>query len=92
MNGHGIERAVGVALAKEYGMGGLVIHYPDVPSRSGQVYPWYPIVGHREGLRMNDLVTLASAFSILANEGGTAHVSEIPGTTRSDGSVVPFRN
>jgi hypothetical protein len=52
--------------------------------------PWYPIMGHREGLRMNDLVTLASAFSILALEGGTAHMSEIPGTTRSDGSVVRF--
>lgn len=35
--------------------------------------PWYPLVGHRRGLRANDLVTLASAFVILANEGGTAH-------------------
>lgn len=35
--------------------------------------PWYPLVGHREGLRANDLVTLASAFWILGNEGGTAH-------------------
>ena len=53
--------------------------------------PWYPIMGHREGLRMNDLVTLHSAFVILGYHGGTAHVSEIPGTTRDDGSVVPFQ-
>lgn len=36
--------------------------------------PWYPLVGHRSGLRMNDLVTLASAFAILKLEGGTAHL------------------
>lgn len=35
--------------------------------------PWYPLVGHRDGLRANDLVSLASAFWILALEGGTAH-------------------
>lgn len=35
--------------------------------------PWYPLVGHREGLRSNDLVTLASALFILSLEGGTAH-------------------
>lgn len=35
--------------------------------------PWYPLVGHREGLRANDLVSLASALFILALEGGTAH-------------------
>ena len=34
--------------------------------------PYYPLMGHREGLRANDLVTLASAFWILALEGGTA--------------------
>ena len=38
-------------------------------------WPWYPIVGHREGLRANDPVTLASALFILALEGGTAHLS-----------------
>ncbi len=35
--------------------------------------PSYPLVGHRKGLRMNDLVTLASAIFILSLEGGTAH-------------------
>ena len=34
--------------------------------------PYYPLIGHRDGLRANDLVTLASAFWILALEGGTA--------------------
>lgn len=37
--------------------------------------PWYPLVGHRRGLRSNDLVTLASALFVLAIEGGTAHVA-----------------
>lgn len=41
--------------------------------------PAYPLMGHREGLRMNDLVTLASAFWIISIEGGTAHSSPIPG-------------
>lgn len=36
--------------------------------------PWYPLVGHRSGLKANDLVTLASALFVLALEGGTAHV------------------
>ena len=45
-------------------------------TRRGQsVLPWYPLVGHRPGLRMNDLSTLASAIFILALEGGTAHQS-----------------
>ncbi len=35
--------------------------------------PWYPLAGHREGLRANDPVTLHSAFLILAHEGGTVH-------------------
>lgn len=35
--------------------------------------PWYPLVGHREGLRRNDLVTLASAFTVISYHGGTAH-------------------
>lgn len=53
----------------------------DVPSTPGfrnayQVRtrrPWYPLVGHREGLRANDLITLASAFWIISQSGGTAH-------------------
>jgi hypothetical protein len=39
--------------------------------------PWYPLVGHRRGLRSNDLVALASALWILALEGGTAHVAPV---------------
>lgn len=35
--------------------------------------PWYPLMGHRSGLRANDLVTLASALFVLSLEGGTAH-------------------
>ena len=43
-------------------------------------HPWhrtprqtgYPVVGHRAGLRANDLVTLASAFWIISLHGGTA--------------------
>jgi hypothetical protein len=41
--------------------------------RSVQPAPWYPLEGHRKGLRMNDPVTLFSAFMILAIEGRTAH-------------------
>lgn len=37
--------------------------------------PWYPLAGHRSGLRANDPVSLASAFMILALEGATAHMS-----------------
>lgn len=37
--------------------------------------PWYPLHGHRPGLRANDMITLHSAFVILAMEGGTAHPS-----------------
>jgi hypothetical protein len=44
------------------------------PLQSRTRYPWYPLAGHREGLRANDLVTLHSAFVIMAMEGGTAHL------------------
>lgn len=44
---------------------------------SGTPRPWYPLMGHREGLRRNDPVTLASALFILALEGGTAHRSDV---------------
>jgi hypothetical protein len=37
--------------------------------------PWYPLMGHRAGLRANDLNTLGSALWLLALEGGTAHLS-----------------
>lgn len=54
--------------------------------------PWYPLVGHRDGLRANDLVTLASALFVLALEGGTAHGPwPVPGTTDANGDVVPVR-
>lgn len=57
-------------------------HFATTPSESRlaarrlahQVAPYYPLMGHRPGLRANDLMTLASAFMILANEGGTAHL------------------
>ena len=35
--------------------------------------PWYPLVGHREGLRANDLITLDSAFRIMGQLGHLAH-------------------
>ncbi len=35
--------------------------------------PYYPLVGHRSGLKANDLVTLASAFWIYCNETGTLY-------------------
>lgn len=64
---------------------------PDkIPGQAATRHPWYPLVGHRDGLRMNDLVSLASAFWILANDGGTAHLAPIPGTI-VDGRVVPVR-
>ena len=59
-----------------------------VDSRSGQSYPArYPLVGHRQGLRANDLITLASAFAIIANHGGTAHLVSFV-----DGSMITLAN
>lgn len=58
-----------------------------------QVWPWYPLAGHREGLRANDLVTLHSAFVIIAMEGGTVEMTLTPGTIfPGTDQVVPFRN
>lgn len=58
-----------------------------------QVWPWYPLAGHREGLKANDLVTLHSAFVIIAMEGGTVEMTMTPGTTfPGTDQVVPFRN
>lgn len=55
-----------------------ITDYPSTPCtptpRTTTRRPWYPLVGHRQGLRSNDLVTLASALWILALEGGTAHI------------------
>ena len=41
--------------------------------------PWYGLKGHQPGLRANDPTALASAFMILAMEGGTAHLSHCDG-------------
>jgi hypothetical protein len=53
---------------------------PDMVADPDCRYPWYPLVGHRQGLRANDLVTLSSAFWLLMNEGGTAHRPDVPWT------------
>lgn len=63
-----------LTLAKIPGMGTGTEHAPTTP-RTTTRRPWYPLVGHRQGLRANDLVTLASALWVLALEGGTAHLS-----------------
>lgn len=47
---------------------------PSTTPRTRVRHPYYPLVGHRNGLRANDPVSLASAFWILAIEGGTAHM------------------
>ncbi len=36
----------------------------------------YPLTGHRQGLKANDLISLASAFRILAVHRGTAYTRE----------------
>lgn len=55
--------------------------------RLRSVRPWYPLIGHREGLRMNDLVTLASALFVECLERGA--VQSIPGTVDPEtGKVV----
>jgi hypothetical protein len=38
------------------------------------------LVGHREGLRANDMITLHSAFVCLSLQGFTAHLSHCDGT------------
>lgn len=59
-----------------------------VPSRSGQSYPsHYPLVGHRMGLRANDMISLASAFAVIANHGGTAYMVSVV-----DGSMIRLAN
>lgn len=45
-------------------------------SQTAKLVPWYPLVGHRDGLRANDLVTLASAFWIYALETGTLYQND----------------
>lgn len=63
----------GVSLDKVPGQGHTSRYATEPVTRR----PWYPLVGHRDGLRKNDMVTLASAFWILANEGGCAHQAPI---------------
>lgn len=64
---------VGVALAKDTDHQGDISTpgFRDTAKVMARL-PWYPLVGHREGLRANDLTTLASAFWILAYHSGTA--------------------
>jgi hypothetical protein len=38
------------------------------------------LVGHHEGLRMNDMITLHSALVCLSLQGFTAHLSHCDGT------------
>ena len=45
--------------------------------------PRYPLMSHRKGLRKNDLTYLASAFWILALEGGTAQPVHDPDTCKA---------
>lgn len=61
----------GITLAKTPGMGTGTEHSTPTPRTVRR--PWYPLVGHRRGLRANDLTTLASALWVLALEDGTAH-------------------
>lgn len=64
-----------LTLAKIPGMGTGTEQAPTTP-RTTTRRPWYPLVGHRQGLRRNDLTTLASALWLLALEGGTAHLGK----------------
>lgn len=57
--------------------------------QSKTLRPWYPLIGHREGLRANDLISLASAFFIDCLEGG--RLNPVPGTYDYEGNVVPAR-
>jgi hypothetical protein len=94
MNGHGIEHVPGVSLAKitdnltDWEIDLLATLPKQTAKRT--VYPWYPLVGHREGLRMNDPITLHSAFVVISYHGGTVHQTPIPGTV-VNGEAVPFR-
>lgn len=63
----------GVSLAKP--TDGRQVEQVSCPGTKIPQRPWYPLVGHRVGLAANSPVALASAFWILANEGGTAHRS-----------------
>lgn len=76
-----------VSLVKELpGATEVMIHFAANPSESRlakrrsnarTLRPWYPLVGHRDGLRRNDLVTLGSALFVLALEGGTQYLADV---------------
>lgn len=60
--------SVGVTLAKRTDCYALVLEPEGLLSarrrRSRVLVPWYPIAGHRQGLRRNDLNTLWSSLVI----------------------------
>lgn len=89
MNGTGIEHVIThrpLTLDKITDMDSTPAPTPRTITR----LPWYPLVGHRSGLRANDLVTLASALWIECLERGA--LSPVPGTVDpSTGDVVPVR-
>lgn len=68
------EIPVGVSLVKSTDTNPLPYQSAMVAGHPNPL-PWYPLHGHRPGLRANDMITLHSAFVILAMEGGTAHPS-----------------
>ena len=76
LSGTGVEHIPsGVSLAKPSDCPGFTESEARLASRrtDRRRSPWYPLDGHREGLRMNDLFTLQSAFSILGYVGATAY-------------------
>lgn len=80
--------AAGITLAKTPGMGTGTEQGTPTPRMVRR--PWYPLVGHRQGLRANDLTTLASALWVECLERGA--LSPVPGTVDPDtGNVVPVR-
>lgn len=60
--------SVGVSLAKRTGCYALALAPEGLLTarrrRTGVLVPWYPIAGHRQGLRRNDLNTLWSSLVI----------------------------
>lgn len=78
----------GITLDKTPGMGTGTEQGTPTPRMVRR--PGYPLVGHRRGLRSNDLVTLASALWIECLERGA--LSPVPGTIDPDtGNVAPVR-
>ena len=66
----------GMCMVAQPGEAALATHWDTcqpTPAKRSRT-PWYPLQGHREGLHRNDLITLHSAFAIMAMAGGTAHL------------------